>query len=141
MILRLGTILMYKSFLVFYFLVSVETLCFFLVFLSHFWIFIYPNFIISKCSISLSLFVSYLPIREKKRKRTGEKRYKEKVNEVQMGRSLRGKRKENKGKATGAITAGVKLGIKEKQQEKGEEEGCMERKVHIGNKWWKITTI
>jgi hypothetical protein len=35
----------------------------------------------------------------------------------------------------------VKLGIKEKQQEKGEEEGCMERKVHIGNKWWKITTI
>jgi hypothetical protein len=60
---------------------------------------------------------------------------------VQMGRSLRGKRKENKGKATGAITAVVKLGIKEKQQEKGEEEGCMERKVHIGNKWWKITTI
>jgi hypothetical protein len=35
----------------------------------------------------------------------------------------------------------VKLGIKEKQQEKEEEEGCMERKVHIGNKWWKITTL
>jgi hypothetical protein len=35
----------------------------------------------------------------------------------------------------------VKLGIKEKRQEKGEEEGCMERKVHIGNKWWKIMTI
>jgi hypothetical protein len=35
----------------------------------------------------------------------------------------------------------VKLGIKEKQQEQGEEEGCMERKVHIGNKWWKIITI
>jgi hypothetical protein len=35
----------------------------------------------------------------------------------------------------------VKLGIKEKRQEKGEEEECMERKVHIGNKWWKIMTI
>jgi hypothetical protein len=35
----------------------------------------------------------------------------------------------------------VTLGIKEKRQEKGEEEGCMERKVHIGNKWWKIITI
>jgi hypothetical protein len=35
----------------------------------------------------------------------------------------------------------VKLGIKEKRQEKGEEEGCMERKVHIGNNWWKIMTI
>jgi hypothetical protein len=32
------------------------------------------------------------------------------------------------------------LGIKEKRQEKGEEEICMERKVHIGNKWWKIMT-
>jgi hypothetical protein len=34
----------------------------------------------------------------------------------------------------------VKLGIKEKRQEKGEEEGYMERKVHIGNKWWKLIT-
>jgi hypothetical protein len=34
----------------------------------------------------------------------------------------------------------VKLGIKEKRQEKGEK-GCMERKVHRGNKWWKIMTI
>jgi hypothetical protein len=34
----------------------------------------------------------------------------------------------------------VKLGIKEKRQEKEEEEGCMERKVHIGNKLWKIMT-
>jgi hypothetical protein len=33
------------------------------------------------------------------------------------------------------------LGIKEKRQEKEEEEGCMERKVHMGNKWWKIMTI
>jgi hypothetical protein len=33
------------------------------------------------------------------------------------------------------------LAIKEKRQEKGEEEGCMERNVHIGNKWWKIMTI
>jgi hypothetical protein len=32
----------------------------------------------------------------------------------------------------------VKLGIKEKRQEKRQEEGCMEWKVHIGNKWWKI---
>jgi uncharacterized ferritin-like protein (DUF455 family) len=31
----------------------------------------------------------------------------------------------------------VKLWIKEK----GDEEGCMERNVHIGNKWWKIMTI
>jgi hypothetical protein len=38
------------------------------------------------------------------------------------------------------MITGVKLGIKEKRQEK-EEEGCMERKVHIGNKWWKILTI
>jgi hypothetical protein len=35
----------------------------------------------------------------------------------------------------------VNLGIKEKRQENGEEEGCMERKVHIGNKWWKMMTI
>jgi hypothetical protein len=35
----------------------------------------------------------------------------------------------------------VKLGIKEKREEKGEEQGCMERKVHIGNKWWKIMTV
>jgi hypothetical protein len=34
----------------------------------------------------------------------------------------------------------VKLRIKEKRPEKGEE-GCMKRKVHIGNKWWKIMTI
>jgi hypothetical protein len=26
---------------------------------------------------------------------------------------------------------------KKGRQEKGEEEGCMERKVHTGNKWWK----
>jgi hypothetical protein len=32
----------------------------------------------------------------------------------------------------------VKLGIKEKREVKVEEEECMERKVHIGNKWWKI---
>jgi hypothetical protein len=32
------------------------------------------------------------------------------------------------------------LGTKEKRQEKGEEEICMERKVHIDNKWWKIMT-
>jgi hypothetical protein len=35
----------------------------------------------------------------------------------------------------------VKLGIKEKRQEKGEEGECMERKVRIGNKYWKIMTI
>jgi hypothetical protein len=35
----------------------------------------------------------------------------------------------------------VKLGIKKKRQEEGEEKGCMERKVHNGNKWWKIMTI
>jgi hypothetical protein len=33
----------------------------------------------------------------------------------------------------------VKLGIKEKRQENGRRR--MERKVYIGNKWWKIMTI
>jgi hypothetical protein len=51
------------------------------------------------------------------------------------------KEKRNKGRATGGIITEVKLGIKEKRQEKGEEEGCMKRKVHIGNNWWKIMTI
>jgi hypothetical protein len=54
-----------------------------------------------------------------------------------MGRS-RGKNRKEKGKGyRGNNNRGEKLGIKEK----GEEEGCMERKVHIGNKWWKIMTI
>jgi hypothetical protein len=48
---------------------------------------------------------------------------------LQMGRS-RGKKRKKKGRATGGIITGVKLGIKEK----GEEEGCVERKIHIGNK-------
>jgi hypothetical protein len=48
------------------------------------------------------------------------------------------KRERKKGIATGGVIIVVKLGIKE---EKGEEEGCMERKVHIGNKWWKMITI
>jgi hypothetical protein len=48
------------------------------------------------------------------------------------------KREKKKKKATEGIITGVKLGIEEKRQEKGEEEGCMERKGHIGNKWWKI---
>jgi hypothetical protein len=59
---------------------------------------------------------------------------------VQMGRS-RGKREKKNGRATERIITAVKLGIKEKREEKGEEEGCMERKVHVGNKWWKIMTI
>jgi hypothetical protein len=46
------------------------------------------------------------------------------------------KREQKKEELPGIIT-GVKLGIKEMRQ----EEGCMERKVHIGNKWWKIMTI
>jgi hypothetical protein len=46
-----------------------------------------------------------------------------------------------KRRTTGGIITAVKLGIKEKRQETAEEEGCMERKVHIGNKWWKIMTI
>jgi hypothetical protein len=50
------------------------------------------------------------------------------------------KREKKKGRAAGGIITGVKLGIKEKRQEKGEE-GCMEIKVHLGNKWWKIRTI
>jgi hypothetical protein len=59
---------------------------------------------------------------------------------VQMGKS-RGKKRKEKGKSYREIITGVKLRIKEKRQEKGKEEGCMERKVHIGNKWWKIMTI
>jgi hypothetical protein len=55
--------------------------------------------------------------------------------------SQRAKIEKKKGRATGGIITDVKLRIKEKRQEKGEEEGCMERKVHIGNKWWKIMTI
>jgi hypothetical protein len=50
------------------------------------------------------------------------------------------KKRKKKGRTTGGIITGVKLGIKEKRQGKGEEEGYMERKVHIGNKWWKLTT-
>jgi hypothetical protein len=53
---------------------------------------------------------------------------------VQNGRS-RGKKRKDEGKSYRGIITGVKLGIKEKRQEKGEEEGCMEREVHIGNKW------
>jgi hypothetical protein len=59
---------------------------------------------------------------------------------VQMG-SSRHKKEKKKGRATGGIIKRVKLWIKEKRQEKREEEGCMEIKVHIGNKWWKIVTI
>jgi hypothetical protein len=32
-------------------------------------------------------------------------------------------------------------GKKRKEKVKSYREGCMERKVHIGNKWWKIMTI
>jgi hypothetical protein len=58
---------------------------------------------------------------------------------VQMARS-RGKKRKEKGKSYQGIIRGLKLGITEKRQEKGEEEIYMERKVHIGNKWWKIMT-
>jgi hypothetical protein len=70
--------------------------------------------------------------------------------EAQRGKSLPkeykwkgqgAKREKKKERAARGLITGVKLGIKEKRQEKGEEEGCMERKVHIGNKWWKIRTI
>jgi hypothetical protein len=56
---------------------------------------------------------------------------------VQMGRSRGKKRKEKRKSYRGNHSRGEKLGIKEK----GEEEGCMGRKVHIGNKWWKIMTV
>jgi hypothetical protein len=103
-----------------------------------------------------------LKVGEKKRRRTGEKRYKKKVNKKVDGQrkrkpekkhegeslfrkstngKIKGQKGKKKGRATGGIITGVKLGIKEKRQEKGEEEECMERKVHIGNKWWKIMTI
>jgi hypothetical protein len=59
---------------------------------------------------------------------------------AQMVRSRGKKKGKKKGRATEGIITGVKLGIKEKRKEKGEEEGCTERKVHIGNKWWKIMT-
>jgi hypothetical protein len=51
------------------------------------------------------------------------------------------KSEKKKRRTTGGIITAVKLGIKEKRQETAEGEGCMERKVHIGNKWWKIMTI
>jgi hypothetical protein len=84
-----------------------------------------------------------------KRRRTDEKRYKEKVykkvdeQSKQNGKKHNGgkslpkeykwkgqeaKREKKKGRATGGIT-GVKLGTKEKRQENGEEERCMLRKV------------
>jgi hypothetical protein len=52
---------------------------------------------------------------------------------VQMGRS-RSKNRKEKGKRYRGIITGAKLGIKENRQGKGEA-GCMERKIHIGNKW------
>jgi hypothetical protein len=52
-----------------------------------------------------------------------------------------GTKRKKKGRATGGVITGVKLWIKEKRQVKVEEEECMERKVHIGNKWWKIKAI
>jgi hypothetical protein len=58
---------------------------------------------------------------EKKQK--GESRYRKSTN-GNVGRQ----KEKKKGSATGG-------------QEKGGEEGCMERKVHIGNKCWKIITI
>jgi hypothetical protein len=47
------------------------------------------------------------------------------------------KTEKKKGKSPRGIIIGMKWGIKEKE----EEDGCMERKVHIGNKWWKIMAI
>ncbi|KAJ3622094.1 hypothetical protein MTP99_002623 [Tenebrio molitor] len=56
-----------------------------------------------------------------------------------MGRS-RGKKRKEKGSYRGNNNRG-EFSIKEKRQEKGEQKGCMERKIHIGNKWWKLMTI
>jgi hypothetical protein len=42
-------------------------------------------------------------------------------------------------RAAGGIVTGVKLDIEEKRREKGVEEECMERNVHIGNEWWKMS--
>jgi hypothetical protein len=64
---------------------------------------------------------------------------KRKPEKKRKGEGQGAKREKEKGRVTGGIITGVKLGIKEKRQEKGGE-GCMERKVHIGNKWWKIRT-
>jgi hypothetical protein len=58
------------------------------------------------------------------------------------GKSLwegQGAREKTKRKSYRGIITVVKLGTK--GTKKGEEEGCMERKVHIGNKWWKIMVI
>jgi hypothetical protein len=68
------------------------------------------------------------------------------VNKNVVGQRKRKPEKKHKGenryrRATGGIITGVKLRIKEKRYEKREEEACMERKVHIGNKWWKTRTI
>jgi hypothetical protein len=77
---------------------------------------------------------------KEKRNRKRSTKGKVATERVQMGKS-RGKKINEIGKSFGGIITGVKFGIKEKRQEKRKEEGCMERKVHTGNKWWKIVTI
>jgi hypothetical protein len=57
------------------------------------------------------------------------------IERVHMGRS-RGKMRKEKGKSYRGNNNRSEIG-----QENGEEEGCMEIKVHIGNKWWKIMKI
>jgi hypothetical protein len=54
------------------------------------------------------------------------------IERVHMGRS-RGKKRKEKGKSYRGNNNRSEIG-----QEKGEEEGCMEIKVHIGNKWCKL---
>jgi hypothetical protein len=75
---------------------------------------------------------TFLEEGDKKRRRTGEKKYKVKVNKKIDGqRKQKPEKKHNKKRKNYRwIITGVKLGIKEMRQ----EEGCMERKVHIDNK-------
>jgi hypothetical protein len=101
---------------------------------------------------------TFLEEGDKRRRRTGEKKYKENVNKkidgqkkIETGKEAQREscyRKSTNGKVKGQkenkkrnsyrwIITEVKFGIKEMRQ----EEGCIERKVHIGNKWWKIMTI
>jgi hypothetical protein len=71
------------------------------------------------------------------RKRKPEKKHK---GESRYRKSTNGKVKRQKEKRKMEELPG-ELGIKEKRQEKEEEEACLERKVHIGSKWWKIMRI
>jgi hypothetical protein len=80
---------------------------------------------------------------DKNRRLTVEKRFKEKVNKKVDGqRKQKSEKKHKEESRYRKSTNGKITEQKEKRKrEEGEEEGCMETKVHIGNKWCKIITM